>query len=92
MSGSILRRTVLVLVVVTLLLPLASADAAPAKRSESGIHAIQIADWSRTLLRSVSELLSFLRPSIEADSWPLPPGQMPDQSREGNGIDPHGAP
>jgi hypothetical protein len=88
-----LRRTVLVLAV-TLLLPLASAYAAPAKRSESGIQAIQISEWSRTLMRSVNELLSFLRPATEADAWP--PGQKPGNretaNREGTGADPHGRP
>ena len=93
MSGSNLRRAVLGLVVVALLLPLASAHAAPARRSESGINAIQLTDWSRALVRSMSDLLSFLRSVTAADSWP--PGQKPGNdslNREGNGIDPHGRP
>jgi hypothetical protein len=94
MSGSTLRRTVLCVVVITLLLPLASAYAAPAKRSETGIRAIQLTDFSRVLLRSVNDLLSLFRPMVEQDI-PMPPGQQPGESpitREGNGLDPHGRP
>ena len=94
MSGSTLRRSVLFVLVITLLLPLASAYAAPAKRSETGIRAIQLTDWSRTLLRSVNDLLSRLLPMTEQD-FPGPPGQKPGASsanREGNGLDPHGKP
>jgi hypothetical protein len=92
MSGSTLRRTVLCILVVTLLLPLASAYAAPAKRSETGFRAIQLTDLGRTLLRSVNELFSLFRPMVEQDS-PMPPGQQPDPiNREGNGLDPHGRP
>ena len=100
MSGSTLRRTVLCVLVVTLLLPLASAYAAPAKRSETGIRAIQLTDLGRTLLRSVNDLLSLFRPMVEQDST-TPPGQQPGNgqdpgngstTREGNGLDPHGKP
>ena len=100
MSGSTLRRTVLCILVVTLLLPLASAYAAPAKRSETGIRAIQLTDLGRTLLRSVNDLLSLFRPMVEQDI-PMPPGQQPGNgqdpgngstTREGNGLDPHGKP
>jgi hypothetical protein len=90
MSGSTLRRTVLCVLVITLLLPLASAYAAPAKRSETGTRAIQLTDFSRILLRSVNDLLSLFRPIVEQDS-PMPPGQQPG-TREGNGLDPHGRP
>jgi hypothetical protein len=90
MSGSTLRRSVLCILVVTLLLPLASAHAAPAKRSDVGIRGIQLTDWSRTLLRSVNDLLSLLRPMAGQDN-PTPPGQKPG-TREGNGLDPHGRP
>lgn len=92
MSGSTLRRTVLCLLVVTLLLPLASAYAAPAKRSDMEIGAIQLTDLGRTLLRSVSDLLGLFRSMTEQDV-PMPPGQKPGNdgfSREGNGLDPHG--
>ncbi|MES1245872.1 MAG: hypothetical protein ABUT39_29970 [Acidobacteriota bacterium] len=92
MSGSTLRRTVLCLLVVTLLFPLASAYAAPATRSETAV--IRITDLARTLFRSVDELLSLLRPMTEQDS-PMPPGQQPGNgstTREGNGLDPHGKP
>ena len=93
MSGSTLRRTVLCVLVVTLLLPLASAYAAPAKRSERGIQAIQLTDLSRILLQSVNDLVSLFRPMAEQD-MPMPPGQKPGQpiNREGNGLDPHGKP
>ena len=95
MSGSTLRRTVLCILVITLLLPLASAYAAPAKRSETGIRAIQLTDLGRTLLRSVNDLLSLFRPMVEQDNW-TPPGQSPGNqqpgTREGNGLDPHGKP
>jgi hypothetical protein len=94
MSGSTLRRSVLFILVITLLLPLASAYAAPAKRSETGIRGIQLTDWSRILLQSVNDLLSLLRPMTEQDA-PMPPGQMPGNdpvNREGNGLDPHGRP
>jgi hypothetical protein len=94
MSGSTLRRTVLCLLVVTLLLPLASAYAAPAKRSETGVRAIQLTDLGRILVRSVNDLLSLFRSMTEQDS-PMPPGQQPGESpitREGNGLDPHGKP
>jgi hypothetical protein len=93
MSGSTLRRTVLCLLVVTLLLPLAGAYAAPAKRSETGIQAIQLTDLGRTLLRSFSDLLTLLRPAVGQDVFP--PGQQPGAdpiTREGNGLDPHGKP
>jgi hypothetical protein len=93
MSGSTLRRTVLCVLVITLLLPLASAYAAPAGRSET--RAIQITDLGRMVLQSVHELLSLLRPMTEMDS-PMPPGQQPGNgdavTREGNGLDPHGKP
>jgi hypothetical protein len=93
MSGSTLRRTVLCILVITLLLPMASAYAAPAKRSETGIRAIQLTDLSRILLRSVNDLLSLFRPMTEQDV-PMPPGQKPGEpiNREGNGLDPHGRP
>ena len=93
MSGSTLRRTVLCVLVITLLLPLASAYAAPAKRSETGIRAIQLTDLSRIVLRSVNDLLSLFRPMFEQD-MPMPPGQKPGEPihREGNGLDPHGRP
>jgi hypothetical protein len=93
MSGSTLRRTVLCLLVVTLLLPLASAYAAPAKRSETGVRAIQLTDLGRILVRSVNDLLSLFRPAVDQDT--APPGQQPGESpvtREGNGLDPHGKP
>ena len=99
MSGSTLRRTVLCLVVVALLLPLASAWAAPAGGRETA--RIQLPEWSRILLAPFSGLLDLLRPAVEADSGP--PGQHPgnngpgnDQpgssNREGSGLDPHGRP
>ena len=95
MSGSTLRRTVLCLVVVALLLPLASAFAAPARSRESA--RIQLPEWSRLLLAPLSGLMDLFRPATEASSH-TPPGQQPgnDQpgsgKREGNGFDPHGKP
>jgi len=94
MSGSTLRRTVLCVLVITLLLPLASAYAAPAKRSETGVRAIQLTDLGRILLRSVNELMGAFR-SITEQDIPMPPGQQPGNgavTREGNGLDPHGKP
>lgn len=92
MSGSTLRRTVLCLVVVALLLPLASAWAAPAGGRETA--RIQFPEWSRILLAPVSGLLDLFRPAAEAAA--MPPGQKPGNddaaSREGNGFDPHGRP
>lgn len=91
MSGSTLRRMVLSLVVVALLLPLASASAAPAKGRETA--RIQLPEWSRILLAPISGLLNLFRPATEADNWP--PGHKPgndSQSRDGNGFDPHGRP
>jgi hypothetical protein len=96
MSGTRLRCTILAILIVALLLPLASAYAAPVRQSEA---AFRLADWSRILLQPVSGLLSFLRSVAEASS--MPPGQKPGndmpggppptgQAREGNGIDPHG--
>jgi hypothetical protein len=95
MSGSTLRRTVLCLLVVTLLLPLASAWAVPAKRTGTS-PSIQMPDWSRILLQPVDALLSLFRPVAEASS--MPPGQHPgneeprSSNRDGNGFDPHGRP
>lgn len=90
MSGSTLRRTVLCLVVIALLLPLASAWASP----ERDTARIQIPEWSRTLLAPLSGLLDLFRPAAEAAS--MPPGQKPGNdtspNREGNGFDPHGRP
>lgn len=94
MSGSTLRRTVLCLVVVALLLPLASAYAAPAKGREAA--RIQLPEWGRILLAPLSGLINLFLPATEADSWP--PGQRPGNgdpqstNRDGNGLDPHGRP
>jgi hypothetical protein len=94
MSGSILRRTVLSLVLVALLLPLASAHAAPARAREEA--RIQLPEWSRILLAPISGLMDLFRPVTAADSWP--PGQRPGNGdpqsadRDGNGLDPHGRP
>ena len=94
MSGSTLRRTVLCLVVVALLLPLASAFAAPARSRESA--RIQLSEWSRILLAPLSGLMDLFRPATEASS--MPPGQKPGNDgpgadkRDGNGFDPHGKP
>ena len=95
MSGSTLRRTVLSLVLVALLLPLANAWAAPSRGLETRI---QLPEWSRILLAPLSGLLDLLRPVAEAAS--MPPGQKPgngdgdgsSNSREGSGLDPHGRP
>lgn len=95
MSGSTLRRTVLCLVVVALLLPLASAYAAPAKGSGAALS-IRMPDWSRIFLRPVDSLLGLFRPAVEESH--MPPGQKPGNgdpasgNREGNGFDPHGKP
>lgn len=100
MSRSTLRRTVLCVLAVTLLLPLASAHAAPANRSEAGVRAIQLTDLGRTLLESVNGLLDLFRSMTEQEAS-LPPGQQPGNgqepgngstTREGNGLDPHGRP
>ena len=92
MSGSTLRRTVLCFVVVTLLLPLANAWAAPAR--EAGL--IQLPEWSRILLAPLSGMMDLLRSACEEND--MPPGQKPGndgttrKNREGNGFDPHGKP
>lgn len=96
MSGSTLRRTVLCLVVVALLLPLASAWAAPARARGEETARIQLPEWSRILLAPLSGLLDLFRPATEADD--MPPGQKPgndgtgSKNREGSGLDPHGKP
>lgn len=95
MSGSPLRRTVLCLVVVALLLPLASAWAAPARGRARGEETarIQLPEWSRILLAPISGLVKMF---MEEDT--MPPGQKPgndgpsSNNREGNGFDPHGKP
>lgn len=88
MAGSTLRRTVLCLVVVALLLPLASAWAAPAPRSEA--LRVQLPDWGRILLRPLDGLLGLFRPAIESSHHQ--PGIKAGHpiSNEGNGLDPHG--
>lgn len=92
MSGSTLRRTVLSLVIVALLLPPASAYAAPARDRENA--RIQLPEWSRVLLGPLGGLLDLFRPATEASS--MPPGQKPGnddpttQNRDGSGLDPHG--
>lgn len=96
MSGSSLRRTVLCILVVALLLPLASAFAAPVRGREAA--RIQAQDWSRILLQPLSELLRLIRPATGEAS--MPPGQKPGNgdgdgdgpSRDGSGLDPHGRP
>lgn len=99
MSGSSLRRTVLCLLVVALLLPLASAFAAPVRGKEAA--RIQLPDWSRILLQPLNDLLVLFRSS--ADTASMPPGQKPGNgdgdgngqdggSRDGSGLDPHGRP
>ncbi len=94
MSGGTLRRTVLCLVVVALLLPLASAFAAPVRGRENA--RIQLPEWSRILLGPVSGLLSLFRAATDESNDP--PGQHPgggnnepgSGGREGSGLDPHG--
>lgn len=98
MSGSTLRRTVLCLLVISLLLPLAGAFAAPLQGREAA--RIQLPDWSRILLRPVSDLLDLFRPLTGQAS--MPPGHKPGNgdgdgngngaSRDGSGLDPHGKP
>jgi hypothetical protein len=81
-------------VVVALLLPLASAYAAPARNRDNA--RMQLPEWSRILLAPLSGLMDLFRPATEASS--MPPGQKPGnddpgtQNREGNGFDPHGKP
>lgn len=96
MSGSIARRAVLCTLVTTLLVPVA-AQAAPARQSGQRLAVTGMADWSRTLFRSVDSLLDLLRPATAAST--TPPGKKPGdddggggQGREGNGLDPHGKP
>jgi hypothetical protein len=81
-------------VVFALLLPLASAWAAPARSRESA--RIQLPEWSRILLAPISGLMDLFRPVTAADT--TPPGQKPGSNgpgpdkRDGNGFDPHGKP
>ena len=88
MAGSTLRRTVLCLVVVGLLLPLASAWAAPTPRSEA--LRIQLPDWSRILLGPLDGLLGLFRPAFEPSHTQPGPNPGNPISNEGNGFDPHG--
>jgi hypothetical protein len=88
MSGSNPRRSVLFLLTLSLLLPLASAHATPVKPAED-IRVLQISDLGRTLLRTVDAVLNALRPAIGGDIIVLPGG---GGSGEGNGLDPHGKP
>ena len=94
MSGSIARRAVLCILVITLLLPVASAYAAPARQSGERMAVTGAVDWSRALIRTVENLLGFLRPTTANAG--TPPGQKPGDGngggREGNGIAPHGKP
>jgi hypothetical protein len=89
MSGSNLRRSVLFLLTLSLLLPLAAAHAAPAESAMPSARMIQISDLGRTLLRTVDAVLSALRPATGWDIIVLPGG---GGSGEGNGLDPHGKP
>ncbi|HET9226531.1 MAG TPA: hypothetical protein VFR31_07670 [Thermoanaerobaculia bacterium] len=98
MSGSSLRRTVLCILVIALLLPLASAFAAPVRGKETRI---QLPDWNRIVLQPLNRLLDLFRPVTENAS--MPPGHKPGngdgdgggndgKSRDGSGLDPHGKP
>ena len=100
MSGSSLRRIVLCILVIALLLPLASAFAAPVRGKETRI---QLPDWNRIVLQPLNRLLDRFRPLTANDS--RPPGHQPDngngdgegggndgKSRDGSGLDPHGKP
>lgn len=93
MSGSNLRRLVPVVVLILLLVPLASASAATAQRSD---WTLRLTDWSHTLLRPMVEVLHWLRFSADEDAPPgPPPGGDPNpnpNNREGSGLDPHGKP
>jgi hypothetical protein len=91
------RRIIPVAAMVLFLLPMTSASAAPFQRSETSL-AVRLADWSRTILAPVRDLLQQLRPIFEADFHP--PGQQPgndhkppsSDKHEGSGSDPHGKP
>ena len=99
MSGSSLRRTVLCILVVALLLPLASAFASPVRGKETRI---QLPDWNRIVLQPLGRLLDLFRPTAESSSQP--PGHQPGNgdggngpgnggaNRDGSGLDPHGKP
>ena len=97
MSGSSLRRTVLCILVVALLLPLASASAAPVRARDAAAR-IQAREWTDILLQPLSELLSLFRSASSNAS--MPPGHKPGNgdgdgdgpSRDGSGLDPHGKP
>lgn len=93
MSGSIARRAVLCILVITLLLPVASASAAPARQSGERTAVTGISDWSRALFRTVDNLLGFLRPvTAGVSDKPNDQGHGSEKNREGNGLDPHGKP
>ena len=93
MSGDILRRVALGMLVIALLLPTASAFAAPAMRSGGGTIAPQTSlDWSRAIFRSVCGLLSFVERTAEALTQVEPDPYNDPKNSEGNGIDPHGGP
>lgn len=92
MSGSIARRAVLCILVITLLVPVASAHAAPARQSGERTAVTGAADWSRALFRTVDNLLGFLRPATANATDTRGNGPTSDKDREGNGLDPHGKP
>lgn len=89
MPGSNPRRIVLCVLSILLLLPLATAYAAPAKPAEHA-RLVQLSDLGRALLRSVDALLNVLRPATGWDIIVPPADGSP--GGEGNGLDPHGAP
>lgn len=94
MSGSIARRAVPLILVASLLLPVAGF-AAPVRQRGEGPAAIGMAEWSRALFRTVDHLVDLLRPAWAAsNSGHKKPGDDNGggQGREGNGIDPHGKP
>ncbi|HWM94769.1 MAG TPA: hypothetical protein VN493_28710 [Thermoanaerobaculia bacterium] len=89
MAGRTLCRTVLCILVVALLLPLAGASAAQPREAAAGI---QIPEWSRALLQSADGLLGRFVSMFERDASPPPSGGRPTDpsGQEGNGFDPHG--
>lgn len=90
MSGDILRRTSLCMLGIALLLPTASAFAAPTGGSPAIVSRAR--DWSRMVFRSVDDVLrSFERAAEAITEIEYDPRNDP-KNGEGNGIDPHGKP
>lgn len=97
MSGRLLNCFVIIGLVVLLgVLPVSSAQAAPADRSARNLLEGQLQDLSRAFIQVLQELWTRL-PEFQGDAPPgnsdpnNPPGPPPSsEGRDGVGIDPNG--